>query len=76
MAFAIGRALGPAVVRNRLRRRLRPLIAAGEWPPGWYLVGARRGAVERSSSELMFDVTSLSEAITSVQASTTHDRHG
>ena len=64
-AFAIGRAVGPAVVRNRLRRRLRVLLTARQrtdpLPPGLLLIGARRGAVEltfdqlRAELELMLD---------------------
>ncbi|MGH9056360.1 MAG: ribonuclease P protein component [Acidimicrobiales bacterium] len=41
VAFTIGRRVGSAVVRNRLRRRLRILVreAAPTLPPGAYLVG-------------------------------------
>jgi ribonuclease P protein component len=43
VAFAIGRRVGPAVVRNRLRRRIRhelgTLARAGRMPTGCYLVG-------------------------------------
>lgn len=43
VAFAISRKVGPAVVRNRLRRRLRDELAAlaraDRLPPGAYLVG-------------------------------------
>ena len=43
VAFAIGRRVGPAVVRNRLRRRLGDELAAlartGHLSPGAYLVG-------------------------------------
>lgn len=56
VAFAIGRAVGPAVVRNRLRRRLRAIVhasaGAGETPPGWVLVGTRPGVLERSFEQL------------------------
>ncbi len=34
VAFAIGRAVGPAVSRNRLRRRLRAVLANSDVPPG------------------------------------------
>lgn len=44
VAFAIGRRTGSAVVRNRIRRRLRPLLeelaAEGAVPPGALLVSA------------------------------------
>ena len=56
VAYAIGKAVGGAVVRNRLRRRLRALIAeaerAGDLPPGHYLVGADPSAVEAPFPEL------------------------
>ena len=65
VAFAIGRAVGPAVVRNRLRRRLRALAAerarAGDVARcsrhGSLLVGARPAAAERSFEELGVEVT-------------------
>jgi ribonuclease P protein component len=59
VAFALGRTLGPAVVRNRLRRRLRAVLAAADLPPGLYLVGARPDGAGRSSTELAFDVAGL-----------------
>ncbi|MDZ7674721.1 MAG: ribonuclease P protein component [Acidimicrobiales bacterium] len=55
VAFAIGRAVGVAVVRNRLRRRLRVLMderVAEGLVPGHYLVGARPGAVELTFDQL------------------------
>lgn len=54
VAYAIPKAVGGAVVRNRLRRRLRPMIAelAAELPAGAYLVGARAGATELAAGEL------------------------
>ncbi|MEP7115917.1 MAG: ribonuclease P protein component [Ilumatobacteraceae bacterium] len=56
VAFAIGRAFGPAVVRNRLRRRLRALLRATPPPPGLYLIGAQPAAAERSFTELSVDL--------------------
>ena len=48
VAFAIGRAVGSAVVRNRLRRRLRDELAslarAGRLPAGAYLVAVAPAA--------------------------------
>lgn len=54
MAYAIGKPVGPAVVRNRVRRRLRAAVNAhaGALPPGYYLIGARPAAAERSFEEL------------------------
>jgi ribonuclease P protein component len=59
VAFAIGRAHGPAVVRNRLRRRLRALLSAAPPPAGLYLFGAQPIAAQRSSAELAFDLQRL-----------------
>jgi ribonuclease P protein component len=54
LAFAIGRPVGTAVVRNRLRRRLRSLFAerALELPPGTYLIGAGPAAATLDHGEL------------------------
>ncbi|MCB0979293.1 MAG: ribonuclease P protein component [Ilumatobacteraceae bacterium] len=63
VAYALGRALGPAVVRNRVRRRLRAGLAVassdGRLPAGYYLFGAQPSAATRSFSELMFDLSTL-----------------
>ncbi len=65
LAFAIGRKVGPAVVRNRLRRRLRAIIADLDrqrsplLPTGVLLVSAGPDAVDRSHDELSNDVTRL-----------------
>ena len=56
MAFAIGRRVGPAVVRNRLRRRIRhelgTLARAGRLPGGCYLVGLQPQAATLDSARL------------------------
>jgi ribonuclease P protein component len=59
VAYALGRAIGPAVVRNRLRRRLRAMLTTATLPPGFYLIGAQPTAVQRSRSELEFDLLKL-----------------
>ena len=50
VAFAISRRVGPAVVRNRLRRRLRDEMAAlakaDRLPVGAYLIGLAPAAAE------------------------------
>ncbi len=54
VAYTIGRRVGPAVVRNRLRRRLRMLMrqAAPLLRPGAYLVAASSEAATISYAEL------------------------
>ena len=59
VAFAIGRSTGNAVVRNRLRRRLRALMAGSDAVPGWYLIGAAPGATELTFGELATRVDEL-----------------
>jgi RNase P protein component len=69
VAFALGRALGPAVVRNRVRRQLRAMLqdasSAGRLPPGMYLLGAKPIAVSRSRVELQFDLSNLLDRLPS-----------
>ncbi len=70
VAFAIGRPVGSAVVRNRLRRRLRELLrAATHTDPallvcGELLVGAQPGAAVRTFEELGAEVNDLLIAVT------------
>lgn len=52
VAFAIGTPVGTAVVRNRLRRRLRALLVEVGPPPGTYLVSAGPPARAASDQEL------------------------
>jgi ribonuclease P protein component len=63
VAYSIGRAVGPAVVRNRVRRRLRVLAAeaaaGGRLPSGWLLIGCRPSVVERTFDDLRRDLDSL-----------------
>jgi ribonuclease P protein component len=63
VAFAIGRAMGTATVRNRLRRRLRALLdqaaRSNTVPPGLLLIGALPSAVELTYDQLLEDVTTL-----------------
>lgn len=59
----MGRALGSAVVRNRVRRRLRAALqaaeAAGLVPAGDYLIGARSEAAACTYAELEADLRSV-----------------
>ena len=68
VAFALGRALGPAVVRNLLRRRLRMLLTAANLPPGWYLFGATAGTGERQFDALRTDVSTIVATIRAAAA--------
>jgi len=54
LAFAIGRPVGTAVVRNRLRRRLRALFheLAPDLRPGTYLVSAGPAAATLDHGDL------------------------
>lgn len=67
MAFAIGRKVGTAVVRNRLRRRLRSafvdLAAGGGVSSGAYLITAGARATELTYEELRSDVRTVLEAL-------------
>jgi ribonuclease P protein component len=70
VAFAIGRAIGSSVVRNRLRRRLRAVLTSPsaansgtQLPAGWYLIGARPGIAELSFAQLTREVIGLVAAV-------------
>jgi len=65
VAYAIGRATGGAVERNRLRRRLRELLRREErrLAPGWYLIGAHPGAERADHPELQRLVSGLVERV-------------
>lgn len=54
VAYAVGRKAGGAVVRNRIRRRLRSIMqdARAQLRPGAYLVGAATGAASLSYGDL------------------------
>ena len=54
VAYAIGKRFGPAVARNRMRRRLRSVVdeLRDAIPPGAYLIGASPAAADLSHAEL------------------------
>lgn len=56
VAYAVGRKVGPAVVRNRVRRRLRVVVAelaaGGGLAPGDYLVAASPAAASTTFATL------------------------
>ena len=67
MAYAIGRACGPAVKRNRLRRRLRQILADLDrrtpLPSGLLMIGATSASIELTFDELVNEVNALIAAI-------------
>ena len=70
VGFAVGRSAGGAVARNRLRRRLRAVVADlaraddGLLPAGTYLVSARSEAAALTPTELRDTVTAAVRAAT------------
>ena len=54
MGYAVGKVVGNAVTRNRVRRRLQAAVAAvaADLGPGDYLIGAGPGAATAAYAEL------------------------
>lgn len=67
VAYAIGRACGPAVIRNQTRRRLKSLITDLDrerpFPPGTLLIGARPTVSELTFEQLRGELTSLVDEV-------------
>ena len=67
MAFAVGRALAPAVTRNRLRRRLRALLRELDQveplPPCLLLMGATPRTFELTFEQMRVELTAMVEQI-------------
>lgn len=63
VAYALGRPLGSAVSRNRLRRRMREIVAArgSSLAPGWYLFGADAPALAMTFAELSTALPALAD---------------
>ena len=61
VGYAIGRNVGGAVLRNRIRRQMRSLLEArsDQLPAGWYLVGAQPRVGTMSWAELGTTVDQL-----------------
>lgn len=61
VGYAIGRNVGGAVLRNRIRRQMRSLLEArsDQLPAGWYLVGAQPRVGTMSWTELGTTVDQL-----------------
>lgn len=70
VAFAVSRAVGPAVVRNRLRRRIRAHLAEvrrtrpDRLPGGAWLVALSPAARELASAELCAEVDGCLDRLT------------
>ena len=65
VGYAVGKRVGNAVTRNRLRRRLRAAAAAAELRPGAYLVAAAPAAAGLPYDQLQKEVA---RAMTSASA--------
>jgi ribonuclease P protein component len=67
VAYSVGRKVGPAVRRNKIRRRLRMVMGAlarsGSLAPGAYLVSAGPGAGQIPFAELTGTVARLVDRI-------------
>jgi ribonuclease P protein component len=71
VGYALGRKVGSAVRRNRLRRQLRELVNThrDELRPGWYVMGASPKATNYSYSELSEEINILVRKCTKVGVS-------
>ncbi|HBM56171.1 MAG TPA: ribonuclease P protein component [Acidimicrobiaceae bacterium] len=67
VAYGIGRSVGNAVARNRLRRRLRVVMtgvdARGSLPAGDYLVRAEPSAAGATFAELHDDLAGITDEL-------------
>jgi len=70
VGYALGKHLGGAVERNRLRRRLKAIIATmeGGIPPGDYLFSARSEAIGLQSGELRKAMAKVLDAASAWQS--------
>lgn len=63
VAYAIGRRVGNAVERNRLRRRIRAVLASEALRPGAHLVTADRSVLTMSHAQLVVRIDQLVGAV-------------
>ena len=61
VGYAIGRNVGGAVLRNRIRRQLKSLLEAksSQMPAGWYLVGVQPRVAAMTWTDLGVTVDQL-----------------
>jgi ribonuclease P protein component len=68
VAFAIGTTVGGAVVRNRIRRRvraaLRGLLVVDRLPAGTYLIGATTETAQMPWSKLVATLSTTIDEVT------------
>jgi ribonuclease P protein component len=64
VAFAIGKPVGTAVVRNRIRRRLRAALPSLSPAPGTYLIAVSPAAANASYQALRTDLESCLADVT------------
>jgi len=66
VGYAIGRNVGGAVLRNRIRRQLRSLLEAksSQMPAGWYLVGVQPRVAAMTWTDLGVTVDQLLAKVT------------
>lgn len=71
VAFAINRACGPAVVRNRTRRRLREALRTIDQidplPPGALLIGTKPAATELTFEQLSSELAAMIRQLRTVE---------
>ncbi len=67
VAFSVGRSVGSATRRNRLRRRLRVIVAAAAprsgLDGGWLMIGAKPAATELTFEQLRVEVDTLVQLV-------------
>lgn len=65
MAYAIGKPVGSAVTRNRVRRRLRAIVSelATDLEPGTYLIAAAPAAADLTFDEMRASVSTAIAAL-------------
>jgi ribonuclease P protein component len=63
VAFAIGRPVGSAVARNRLRRRLRAAMVELRPPTGTYLIGVTPAAGTSTFTALRSDLAAAVDEV-------------
>ncbi len=78
VAFSVGKWVGSAVVRNRVRRRLRAIMAdfAGDLSPGCYLVGAGSKSGEAKFDDIRGNIWKALQNLGAIPAGPKPHPHG